>query len=104
MSQPSIGTPAESRMEAIRKSRYSCQATELVESHHSPHLVGARSYVKDITSGNVRPAVMIRYLGIAAFNVLARFILRWICATAVVGASLSVHAWISKGEARPQRR
>jgi hypothetical protein len=57
---------------------YSCQATELVRATTPLSWWALSSYVKDITSGNVRPGVMIHYFGIAAFNALARFILRWI--------------------------
>jgi hypothetical protein len=57
---------------------YTCQATELVRATSPLSWWEPWSYFKDITSGNVRPSAMIRYMGIATFNILARFILRWI--------------------------
>lgn len=57
---------------------YTCQATELVRATTPLSWWEPWSYLKDISSGNVRPGAMIYYLGIATFNILARFILRWI--------------------------
>ena len=55
---------------------YSCQATELVRATTPLAWWEPWSYVKDITSGNTRPGVMIGYLAIAAFNAVALFIVR----------------------------
>jgi hypothetical protein len=55
--------------------RYSCQATELVRATTPLAWWEPWSYVKDITSGNMPPGVMTRYLAIAAFNAVAFFIL-----------------------------
>ncbi len=64
--------------EADGEVRYSCQATELVRATTPLAWWEPWCYVKDIKSGNVRPSVMIRFVGLAAVNTVARFILRWI--------------------------
>jgi hypothetical protein len=64
---------------------YSCQATDLVRATTPLGWWEPRSYVKDIISGNVRLAVMLRCSAIAAINAAAFFILRRI---------LRVRAWV----------
>jgi hypothetical protein len=58
--------------------RYSCQATEIVRATAPLAWWEPWSYVKDITSGNVTVGAIVRYLGIAALNIVARFVMRWI--------------------------
>jgi len=55
--------------------RYSCQATELVRATAPLQWWEPGQYMKDLTSGNVRLDVFIRYVMIAAFNYVMR--LHW---------------------------
>jgi hypothetical protein len=55
--------------------RYSCQATELVRASKPLAWWDLRSYIKDLTSGNVSPWKMATYMLLAGLNMLAR--LHW---------------------------
>jgi len=55
--------------------RYSCQATELVRASKPLAWWDLRSYLKDLTSGNVSPWKMAAYALLAGLNMLAR--LHW---------------------------
>jgi hypothetical protein len=55
--------------------RYRCQATEMFEATTPFEWWDPRQYVKDLVSRNVRPLDFIRYVAIAAFNVVMR--LHW---------------------------
>lgn len=55
--------------------RYSCQATEFIEATLPLRWWDPRPYIMDLASGNVRLRVFIRYMMIAAFNMVMR--LHW---------------------------
>lgn len=55
--------------------RYSCQATELPRATTLLRWWDPRHYVKDLTSGNVGLLKFVRYVAIAAYNVVMR--LNW---------------------------
>jgi hypothetical protein len=55
--------------------RYRCQATEMLQATTPLQWWDPRHYMKDLTSGNVRLVDFIRYVIIAAFNVVMR--LHW---------------------------
>ena len=55
--------------------RYSCQATDLPRSTTPLKWWDPRHYVKDLTSGNVGLLKFVRYVAIAAYNVVMR--LNW---------------------------
>jgi hypothetical protein len=63
------GSPSEAN------ERYSCQATELVRASKPLAWWDLRSYVKDLTSGNVSPWKMAAYMFLAGLNMIAR--LHW---------------------------
>ena len=58
-----------------KEQRYSCQATELVRASSPLAWWDVRSYLMDLTSGNVSPGKMLLYMLLAGFNMLAR--LHW---------------------------
>ena len=55
--------------------RYSCQATDLLQATRPLRWWDLRQYAKDLTSRNVRLRDFVRYVAIAAFNVVTR--LHW---------------------------
>jgi len=56
-------------------SRYVCQATEMFRATEPLAWWNPQQYVKDLSSGNVRLRDFVRYVLIAAFNIVVR--LRW---------------------------
>lgn len=55
--------------------RYSCQATEMLRATTPVPWWAPGPYLQDLISGNVPPAVMLRHMFIAAFNMVMR--LNW---------------------------
>jgi hypothetical protein len=64
---------------AAEAERYYCQATELLKATSPFQWWAPGPYLKDLTSGNVRLSTMIRYMLIAAYNMVMRKIaqLNW---------------------------
>jgi len=52
--------------------RYRCQATEMLQATTELHWWDPRPYAMDLSSGNVRPRDFIRYVMVAAINVVIR--------------------------------
>jgi hypothetical protein len=57
---------------ATGKERYRCQATDLLQATTPLQWWDPRQYVKDLASRNVRLRAFVRYVTLAAFNVLMR--------------------------------
>ena len=57
--------------------RYSCQATELLRATTPMKWWWPGPYLQDLTTGNVGPGTMIRYVLLAAYNAVMRKISQW---------------------------